>query len=228
MSGNGKKLIGINPSRLTANELFSYVVLLIEGGYKELRDYTYIMEDLLTKGIHQFILDLQRARAWNNRVLGMLQEIRQISSHVSRVCQGKKRLFANAQGTWLRQAKAEGDIPKGLDASERKQLARLACQAYEEEIERWDRLKQEVKDYIDSLKDKQSDLAESKQDLRAQLWAIRIHGVLGEFAAEGKTGNIIRDPDMDSHNIQPPQYETKVKSSDIPPQVDFEIDALLS
>lgn len=184
--------------------------MLISRGYAELGNYNFVMEDLMTKGTHFYIISLNRARSWNNRVLGMLQEIRQISAKVAEIAQGKSRLFDTAVGDWLVDQKRAGTLPKGIDSTERRALARRSCQTQEEAIERWDALKNEVKAYIDCLQDKQKDLANVKEDLRTQLWAVRVHGVLMEFARDGQKGTFSRDPDSSqSANATPLPYDSE-------------------
>lgn len=217
----------IDPSRMSADDLYQYVYRLIEGGYAEISHYSYVMGDLLTQGVVQFQVDLARARAWNNRILGMLQEVRQVSSQVSRVTQGKARIFNNAQMSWLTTQRKSQALPKGMDAAERKALARLSCEQEEKETEKWDKLKLEIREYIACLKDKQSDFAEAKQDLRAQLWAVRVHGVLGELANDGKTGDLKRDPPMNGGHSELPPHHVSVDTPENPVLVNENISRLL-
>lgn len=185
---------GLDPARLTPEQLFGHVNSIITKGYEELTMYNFVMEDLLTKGTQYYILDLNRARAWNNRVLGMLQEIRQVSATVSKIAMGRERLLEVAIGDWLTTQKRESTLPKGLDANERMCLARRACSDQEEDKERWQALVLEVESYVKCLQDKQKDLANVKEDLRTQLWAVRVHGVLGEIAKDGQSGTFNFDP----------------------------------
>lgn len=233
MSGNGKQP-PLDPSSMTADQLHVHMSLMIARGFSELTNYNFVPDDLMTSGVHNFIGEIKRARAWNNRVLGMLQEVRQLSAQISRIAKGKKRVFESAMSTWLREAKANNSLPKGVDATERKALARLACSDQEQEVEVWEELKQVVKDYVDCLKDKQDDLANVKQDLRSQLWAVRVHGVLGEFTKDGASGSFHRDPNMDgaarSVPSEPPVPRAPFSEptvTETAPQKDVDIDSLL-
>lgn len=184
----------LDPARMTPEQLHIHVNSIITKGYGELSTYDFVMEDLLTKGVSYYILDLNKARAWNNRVLGMLQEIRRLASVVTRIAVGKQRILEVAMGDWLTTTKREQLLPKGLDATERRCLARRACVEQEQDAETWDELVKAVDFYIKCLDDKQKDLAKVKEDLRTQLWAVRVHGVLGELARDGETGSFSQDP----------------------------------
>lgn len=175
----------LNPSSFTDQQLYEYVAKMLAEGYSELEKYSYSMRDHLTVGMSHFGEDLTLLRAWNNRVLGMLQQARQINAPVQRMSQGKRRLYECSVAEWTRNAKVAGEL-SGLDGSERKALARANCSSNEEDAERWEELKTALRSYIDSLEDKQKDLTTARNDLRAQLWAIRVHGVLGEFSKEAR------------------------------------------
>lgn len=179
----------INPKLLSDRELYEYVTAMIRDGYEELPNYTYVMPDMLTVGVHKFNADLILTRGWQNRILGMLQQARQIKAHASAMAEGKKRLHEYDISDYITKESNRIKL-KGLDASERKIAARRACSESEEVADEWNRLVGELRAYVDVLEEKLRNLGEAKNDLRAQLWAVRVHGVLGELSHEARSDDV--------------------------------------
>jgi hypothetical protein len=177
----------LDVKNLTPDKLYGYVIDMITSGYAELPNYVYVMSDFLTVGTHKFNEDLAKTRGWSNRIMGMLQQARQVNAHVATMAKGKTRIYETDLVRYI--TTADKAVFKGLDASERKLLAAQNCTPAYEEAAKWETLRLEMKAYIDALEDRQKDLHVARQDLRSQLWAVRLHGVLGELAKEAQDGD---------------------------------------
>lgn len=159
---------------------------LIDSGYAELPQYRFVLRDLLTIGVAAYTEDIRKVRGWGTRVLGLLQEARQVLPIVTRHAKGRARLVEALAAQRLMEARQQNTLPLGLDATERKQWSRQQLQVQEADVFDWEQLVGELRSFIDNIEDTRQDLLAAKHDLKAQLWAVRLHGVLGELSREGQ------------------------------------------
>lgn len=170
----------MNLLRLSPDELQTATLKVIALGYEELPRYSYVMRDLLSTGLRSFTNDIAKTREWDTRVLGMLQEARQLTAPVKRMFKGTQRLLDTSIVQHILDKKASGELPEGLSAEERRAWARIKFNDQVEVVEGWEQLDSELRAFIITLEDKHKDLVSVKKDLLAQLWAVRLHGHVGD------------------------------------------------
>jgi hypothetical protein len=169
------------------NVLYQDVSLLIRDGYAEQSRYVLVMTELLKTGLAQFTRDLAMTRQWADRVLAMLEDARRVRPLVEEVADAAKRRFDRAVVKHLSDPAVM--LPKKLDAGQRQVWACSFFTDLEDDAKVWLRLHLELKAFIESSDKKFRHLVEAKHDLRSQLWAVRLHGILGDLTVPGM-GNL--------------------------------------
>lgn len=176
---------------MTDVDLMSTMQGWLDKTYLELDGYTLVLgEDFLTTGITRFLKTLNDARGWSSRVLGLLMEARRYRDQAIHLAKGKKTLFEYSCIEFTKNERQS--MPAGLDGHERKALAALANRVRQEDWQAWENITNELRTLIEVLEDKHKDLLSSKQDLRAQLWAVKLQGFLGELVSEAAEGEASR------------------------------------
>lgn len=156
----------------------------LSQSYDEIVKYEMVLgEDFLTTGVTRFLQTLNITRGWSNRVLGILMDARRYRDRVNQLVRGKKALFEQSCIEYIRDNRP--NMPAGLDGQERKSLAALMNKEKHEDWQEWEGYAGELRSLIDTLNSRHKDLLSAKQDLRAQLWAVKLQGILGELSDEG-------------------------------------------
>lgn len=165
------------------DQLHENITNLIKDGYVEQNRYIYVMPEFLKVGIPQFNQDLSLTRRWADRLLSMLEDARRYYASVETELEPatKKRLeYAVVQ--YL--SDPSTTVPKKLDAGQRETWSRSHFGDLETEHDRWVGLKAGLKAFIDTTDKRFKHLLNAKNDLRSQLWAIRLHGIIGDLPHE--------------------------------------------
>jgi len=187
--------------RLPSNsdELFAYTQKFINDGFDELDDYYLVIdEDLLSTGISRFQLKARQAREWGNRILKLMQDARRLKSPVLSQTQGVSRLHDAHLAQWVQQNR-QTDTCKGLDGNERKALARANWTEEACRVDQWTVISGELRDFIETCRLKHKDMVQARDDLKAQLWAVRIQAISGEGKA--KNTYLVKDPQLDGEDL---------------------------
>lgn len=161
---------------LALDELYELAYAAMGASTAERERYVYHMRDLLSAGPSKFLEDMQTVRAWCDRILNMLQDIRRLHIEVSR----RSDMVVLDLEFAIVQRQVEQDIPKLTAAGDRKVWARKECQTEELLSAKWNVLKQELGAHIKLLDGQLKHLMTAKQDMRAQLWAARLQMFVGE------------------------------------------------
>lgn len=170
---------------MPTESLFQTADQFLRDGYTELAQYVYVLPELIKAGFTQFTRDLSMTREWADRVLSLMEQARRLRPLVEEASTTAKRKLDYAVVSLLADSKTT--VPKKLDAGQRYLWARAQFSDLERQAQDWARLHDEVRAFIDSSNDRFKHLLNAKNDLRSQLWAVRLHGLLGELHQEGRT-----------------------------------------
>lgn len=155
----------------------------LQAQYAEQVEYVYVLPNFLQVGMQRFNEDLTTCRRWADRILAQLEQARRYRNIVDEIRQATEDAVGFAVVNLLSDPDAK--IPKLLKAAEQRQTwARQSCEKEIAEARRWESLHEEFRAFIRTSEDKFKHLLNAKNDLRSQLWAYRLHGMLGELHQE--------------------------------------------
>lgn len=190
------------------SELKGVIDTFIESVYSEINNYDVLLgEDFLTTGIHRFLVQLNKGRQWGSRVLNLMIDARRYRDRALHLARGKRMLFEQKCILYIKDERK--NMPSGLDGQERKALAQLENADYQEDWYLWETVANELRSMVEVLTQKHKDLLSAKQDLRAQLWAVKLQGMLGELGKEALFDDKVSTLGMERNITTPSMTETK-------------------
>lgn len=180
--------------------------------YSELPRYSYKMRDLHAVGLQSFSEDLQNTREWDTRVLALMQETRQLLPATKRNATHASRFYETVLLATLLESKNAGTLPGGMSAAERRTWAAGFHDKENADLELWEMLYQELRALLSILEDAHKDLMTARQDIRAQLWAMKLLHVMSPGHQHPQSDQALLDyasgdyaaPTHPIPNFQPP------------------------
>lgn len=208
-------------------DLFNQVEKFISEGYGEQARYCYIMPELLKSGLHQFTADLAMTRQWADRMLSILERARQFRPLVEEAVKAATRQLDYSIVRLLSDPGV--NVPKRLDAGQRYCWAKAQFGDLEQERDDWERLHHELKAFIQTADDRFKHLLSAKNDLRSQLWAVRLHGLLGDLHQEGQSlEDELRPPYRQVQNDSGSQTDITIPIPTLPKRQQTPLNELLA
>lgn len=147
---------------------------LIADIYVEIPRYSYKMRDLHAVGLQSFSEDLQTTREWDTRILALMQDVRRLLPGAKRQMTATSRLYETVLLATLLESKNAGTLPGGMSAAERRTWAAGFHDKEHSEMESCEMVYQELRALLSILEDAHKDLLTARQDIRAQLWAMKL------------------------------------------------------
>lgn len=166
-----------------SNTLFDSTVQSVKSFYEELGQYAPPTKlDLLTQGVNFFLVTIDQLREYGDRVLAMRRDVSSWRVTVRSLASARKRIFERKVAQHLSTA----DFKKGLDAKERRSLTESQFAEDQDDAARWSELDDSLRDLYNDLGDRYKQLSDAKQDIRANLMALRLQLVLEKSGEELK------------------------------------------
>lgn len=215
----------VDASKMTDKQLLVYIHKFLDEAYKEIEgNINMLNEDFLTTGVVRFNQRLGDVSALDFRMLSQLMEARRLEITVKDLAKGKAKLASQHVVDFLIQ-QPRPDVFKYMDASERKAYAQAQCAEYFQDADVWSTAASEIKVFIENMDDKRSSLKDGQQRLLASLWAVKVHGILGELQKQapgvsdpGQTmmHSVVQDkiPEFQSGNVHIPLTQKQVTGDD--------------
>lgn len=167
--------------QLSPDELAKHISEFVTNTYAELSKIKNPMnEDFLTTGISRFNERLTEVSAHDFRFMGMLDEARRLEIESDSLARGKKSIAEEQVMIYATQL-PRPEVFKGLAADERKAYSKMQCKDYFDDAERWHVLAAELEVLIKHVAEQREFLSRGQQRLLASLWAVKVHGALGEL-----------------------------------------------
>lgn len=189
------------PEGMSQDELYSRLAHYISVSYAEIDKYEVdFAEDITSTGISRFQQKITQARGWANRVLGMLREAKRWYNKSTSLSEGKKAL-------WERSITSHSMTQvwdKKYSADERRAQSELQFVALSDDYQKWSDLTSELRSLVDACDRKHKDLINSKDDLKALLWSVRLQLALGE-------GNVTLGTSELSARVAKPTFENTIE-----------------
>jgi hypothetical protein len=174
------------------DQFYSTVVDLIRKGHKELLTYDFKLRDLSEVGIPSYMEDQRRINAWQSRVMAMMSTARQLRGRVEKIAKAKEEYVDIEVQNKITELQASDGFPNvKMHKDQQVAWVKKIFTAEREDAANWKELLTELRSFLDQLEARMSCFGRNLNDLRSQLWALRLQGQTGELANEGQ--NLERD-----------------------------------